>query len=177
MRAIKISLKTAKHLVDILGRSDHSGDVAAVRELRASMAPKKFVKAAKARKATKKASKRDETAAIREAVMKRADNHCECGCGYLFKGSNWLSYANEAELDHFFPKGRTKQTVKTCWALTRACHRLKTDNKPDAAFWLRRFICHAENHDYAAEARLARGRLESLELTAEAAALSREAAR
>lgn len=138
------------------------------------MKPKRAVRAHRKEKAAKRATTREETSAIREAVMRRADNRCECGCGYLFRGSNWESYANEAELDHFFPKGRTKQTVKACWALTRACHRLKTDNKPDRETWLRKFIAHADRHGFARESAAAGLQLEALELVDQAAALSRE---
>ncbi len=160
MRRVSISWKVAQALLGycILPVSEAPGS--AVAALRAALKPrpvKKFVKAARARKATRKASKRQETKDIRAAVMLRAGNRCE-GCFFVtFIGPS-------LEMDHFFPKARTQQTVRNCWALCHSCHRMKTDNRPGAAFWLEAFIAHATRNDYLAEARTARSRLQALEL-------------
>lgn len=98
-----------------------------------------------------KAEKRDETAAIREACLERAGGLCECGCGYGLYPANArssppLGHFAAPELDHFFGrgKGRPPQSVETCWILRADCHREKTDNRPDSATWLRKFITHCE---------------------------------
>lgn len=92
---------------------------------------------ARSRKSSK-AEKRDETATIREACLQRAMSYCECGCGRP------LATGIEAipELDHFFGRGKVKQSVETCWILRADCHRDKTNSRPDAASWLRKFIVH-----------------------------------
>jgi 5-methylcytosine-specific restriction endonuclease McrA len=162
--SVRISRKTALFLRALVDDKEKTGDWRAesqrcVDELRASLAPKPKktlpFKSRKAVTATKKRSKRDETAEIREAVMARASNRCECGCGLQFEGDFWRSYANEAELDHMFGRGRAKQSVRNTWALARACHRRKTLNTPSAAHWLNLFIAHAEKHGYSEEAGMA----------------------
>jgi hypothetical protein len=162
--SVKISRKTA---MGLLGFSTLAllkpAEERLFRELHAAIkasGPKKFVKAARKVKRAKKATKKEETAEIWAQVMARADGLCECGCGYQF-GPMIV-----AELDHFFPKARTRQSVATCWALTSACHRLKTRNEPSAEDWLCKFIGHAERHEYAGAEMMARGRLQALETMA-----------
>lgn len=117
--------------------------------------------AAKSEKRAKKASKRGETAAIREACEKRAEGFCECGCGIPLTGPG-----RRAELDHFFGR-RVPQSVRTCWLLTYQCHWEKTDNSPSAAYWLRRFIAHCGKHGYAEEISRASDRLAFVQVRAE----------
>jgi hypothetical protein len=169
-RSVRISWKTARAILSHIGSCAEPGFFAFEAELRDGMAPKRAVVAAKKRKAAKKTTKKEQTAAIRESVMWRAGGLCECGCGRQLN-ANQFSYA--AELDHFFPKARTRQTVKTCWALTLHCHRRKTDNNPSAEHWLERFITHAEAHGYREEAGMATRRLASLELSNASAAVGR----
>lgn len=92
-----------------------------------------------------------KTAEVRRQVMERANGSCE-HCGV----SAWV-----LELDHVFggSQRRLLESVETCWALCRTCHRSKTDNSPSRAFWLESFIAHALRHGYLAEADLARGKL------------------
>lgn len=97
-----------------------------------------------------KAEKQEETSAIREACLKRAAGKCECGCGqYLGPAVGdpaYMMLTTMPELDHFFGRGRGRppQSVETCWILRADCHREKTNNRPDAATWLRKFITHCE---------------------------------
>ena len=172
MRAVKISLRLAEHLRDICKQHEYPY---AVLDLETAMRvkTKRSIKASRARKTTKRLTKKEETSAIREAVMKRADNRCECGCGLGFEGEAWRSFGNEAEMDHFFPKARTRQTLQTCWALTRHCHRNKTRNWPSREHWLRAFADHCAKHGYSAERIKALNEICSEELVSEAAALSR----
>jgi 5-methylcytosine-specific restriction endonuclease McrA len=102
----------------------------------------------------RKRARKTKTADVREQVMKRADDTCEsCGMGAL-----------HLEMDHFFGGSlkRILERLETCWVLCRMCHHLKTNNSPDRAHWLKRFIEHATRHDYAAEADIALGKLEAL---------------
>lgn len=89
-------------------------------------------------KRLKAQTRKEKTSAVREAVMKRADGHCE-NCGAL--GSPW----RRLDLDHFFSGAskRSRESVETCWALChRPCHYLKTDNDPSAKYWRDRFRTH-----------------------------------
>lgn len=168
MRSVRISWKDARAIVSDLeawnvhGRGLSRGAHVALDNLRSSLAPKKFVKASRARKAAKKKTKKEETAEIRAAVMKRADGMCECGCGCPLSGT---AFNGIAELDHFFPKGRTKQSIRTCWALRRACHQAKTLNHPSPDSWLARFIRHCERNGYPVEGSIALRRLDALALS------------
>lgn len=160
MRSVRISLKMARYLADALEAHLFPDQlaVAAVEELRAALKPKKSVQASRKRRETKGLTKKEETAAIREAVMKRAGGQCE----------NCLAHEGPAaplELDHMFGRVRVKQSERNCWALCRPCHRGKTNNAPTAWFWLRVFAAHAFSHGYAAEARMADARFEALSLS------------
>lgn len=77
--------------------------------------------------------------AIRAAVFARARWECECGCG---KSIN-EHYDN---LDHVFGRAKAEETMETCWALSLDCDYAKTNNRPDAATWLHKFIVHASKH-------------------------------
>jgi hypothetical protein len=92
----------------------------------------------------------EETRRIREAVFRRADGICECGCG------QWLN--DNGHMDHAESR-RVQQTERNCWALTLECDLMRTVNSPSAAAWLRKFIAHCERHGYAAEAERAGARL------------------
>jgi 5-methylcytosine-specific restriction endonuclease McrA len=104
-----------------------------------------WVKARVSRKPSKE-EKRDETAAIRRACLQRADGLCECGCGHPLQEPSESDHweAETPELDHFFGRGKVKQSVETCWILRADCHQEKTNNRPDAATWLRKFIAHCD---------------------------------
>ena len=102
-------------------------------------------------------AKRKETRAIRAAVWGRSDGHCECGCG-VFLGDP----SDRGELDHFRGRAKASQAVDNCWRLATDCHRNKTNNLPDAAHWLERYIEHCERHGYGAEIEWACGRIDWL---------------
>lgn len=107
-----------------------------------------------------KEEKSDETSAIRQACLQRAEGKCECGCDA--PAIDWdRSYSfpeAKAELDHFFGRGKAKQSVETCWILRANCHREKTNNRPDAAAWLERFIAHCARYGYGQALRVASAR-------------------
>lgn len=78
-------------------------------------------------------------AAVRAAVVTRADGRCECGCG---------APVPPGEVDHFFGRAKSEESVANCWLLTPACHFAKTRNSPSARAWLVKFRAHAELHGY-----------------------------
>lgn len=120
-------------------------------ELFEALAPRR--KSAAVRKTeAKRRAKRTETSAIYDAADDRAAGRCEA-CGLLFETSDG------PELDHFRGRGKAQQTIENCWLLHRTCHHQRTNNSPSAAYWLERFIIHADKHGYAAEAARARVRL------------------
>lgn len=148
MKAIKISYRSARSLLTFLDTIpelivDHPNDAAD--ELRKALAVKPAVRERKKLKAAKKAEKRDETAEIRAAVVKRADGRCECGCDTFVTEET-------GELDHFFGRGKVRQTERNTWLLSRECHRAKTNNSPSRAAWLNRFIAHCDRHRFTSEA-------------------------
>lgn len=159
MKTVRLSLKVARRLLDLLRPCDD----AAVAVLRAALKPrpvKPLRLANLKRKATKRADKNASTKAIREAVMRRASEGsggvgaCEM-CGII--------PTEPLEMDHFFGR-RGPQSERTCWVLCRGCHREKTRNEPSAQRWLELFQDHCARHDYPAEHRMARNRLQALQL-------------
>ncbi len=170
--SVRISRKTATHLLELMVAAYPQARLWAVDDLRAALrvSPKKA--AAKKAKRTKvgktKAEKRDETAAIREAVMARAGGRCECGCGRHFEGA----WAQRAELDHFWGRGKAPQSADNCWALSVVCHSAKTNGVPNRGFWLQLYRAHANDHQLDAEAAKATRLIAALELQAEAARVS-----
>lgn len=111
----------------------------------------------------RRASKREETASIYEAVAKRADGYCECGCGRWFQGEG----PNKPELDHQASR-RVPQTTWNTWMLAKFCHELRQSGNPDTRYWLEKYIRHCRRHiihagdEYAAEARRAGARLDGI---------------
>lgn len=101
----------------------------------------------------KSGAKRQQTSAIRGEVWARSCGKCEA-CGDALA---------DGELDHFFGRGKAPQSVRNCWRLCSGCHRAKTLNRPDSAYWLRRFNAHCLAHGYAGEVRLALNRLAFVE--------------
>lgn len=102
-----------------------------------------------------KAQKRAETRRIYDACLARAGGYCECGCGGVLdvipEGVAWDSRRSSGpEMDHVFGrgKGRPPQSVETCWILRTDCHREKTNNRPDAAAWFRKFMAHCDRHGF-----------------------------
>ena len=163
--SVRISRKAARALLAEMTGSQLLSRAA--QELEAALKPKRAVGLRRQRKKTKRATKREETAAIRDAAIKRGEWCCEA-CGNMF-GVN----LRPAQLDHFFGRGKAAQSIQNCWALCPNCHRAKTDNKPSAEFWLERFAVHARKHGYMAEVLRCQARLDSLRLMKEAEAASR----
>lgn len=168
MRSVRISPKHARTLIAVVNAfgARSPSEEAALDALRAGLATKPAVRAARKAKAAKRETRKEETARIREVVVRRASpngtTRCECCNAILVDLGFW---PGTGEMDHFFPKGRTPQTVQTCWFLCRQCHGRKTRNAPSAAWWLEAFIVHCDRHGYAAEASRARARLEAIEMT------------
>lgn len=156
MRAVRLPYKTARALLALINvRGFDRSEASAVAELERALAVKPAVRERRKVKAAKKAEKRDETAEIRAAVVKRAMSPqgqplCE-NCDLL--GS---------ELDHFFGRGKVPQKVSNCWFLCGYCHRNKTNNEPSATYWLEQFVSHCDRHGYTSEAWQATARLEAL---------------
>jgi 5-methylcytosine-specific restriction endonuclease McrA len=153
---VRLSLRAAKAIAasGVLTRmtTSHSAmaelDAAIAKASRASATRRTLRKP----KEAKRKAKREARGEVGAAVMDRAHGRCEC-CG---SGDGLL------ELEHFFGRARA-ESLETCWALCRACHRSKTDNDPSAAWWLKRFARHCEHYRYSeAEAR-ARKRLAFVE--------------
>jgi hypothetical protein len=78
-----------------------------------------------------------EYAELRRQLWERARGKCECG-GEFFDGCELAG----AEVDHFFGRAKAEESAENCWLLSPECHRQKTDNKPEAGYWLRRFMAH-----------------------------------
>lgn len=81
---------------------------------------------------------------IRASAWERANYLCECGCGRDLR--LW-----GCELDHWLGgsgRRKQKQSVETCWLLAGLCHRRRTRNEPDAAYWNARFEKHCRKHGY-----------------------------
>lgn len=126
-----------------------------------AITPKRAAAPARKRRVAKRASHREEMAGIREAVLERADDHCEA-C----RSRTGMAL----QVDHMFGgsgRRRALQSVETCWALCNLCHHAKTNSVPDAASWLESFVKHCARHHgtgYAKAAVMAQARLESLQL-------------
>lgn len=154
---VKVPRKALRRAVDLLGTGAPALAKGLIAELESLLKPRPSKPLRKERlkqKARKKEAKRDETAVIRARCVLRGGNKCErCGIG-----PNWFPL----ELDHAFGRARVKQTERNCWVLCRLCHRRKTDNEPEAAFWLEAFREHCRKHGYTAELWRAQNRLDSL---------------
>lgn len=165
-----ISKRTLKAVLDFCesgGRNGVQVSIASIHEMRRALKPKKSVKASRVRRETKRLTKREETAEIRKAVMRRAEFQCEC-CGAVATSLMPL------ELDHFWGRGKAQQTECNCWALCHHCHHDKTNNAPSAAHWLREFAMHAQKYGLSVERQTAIRRLAFVETRG---ALSRQEAR
>lgn len=132
------------------------GEAEALELLRAQLAPKSKSSQRK-RTAARKRSKTKETRAIYAEVAKRANGRCE-----LPQCSRDFSDAfSAAEMDHFLPRGKYRQSIRTCWLIHALCHDQKHASKPDRGFWLEQFIEHCDHYGYWREAGIARAELEA----------------
>lgn len=125
MRRISISLKTARAIVRALDEAGEFLAATVAEELRAAMKPKPAVKSAERRRSAKRATKKEETADIRAAVMERAGGACEI-CGAHETNLSPL------ELHHALGRVRARQAAENCLASCRSCHRNITENRPSA---------------------------------------------
>jgi hypothetical protein len=102
-------------------------------------------KATQKRKLQGAAARQTATAALRAAVMFRADGRCE------LEAANQRCVNNATELDHWLSgtgRRQQKQSVETTWALCRAHHVRRTRNYPNAAFWNELFADHCARYGY-----------------------------
>lgn len=91
------------------------------------------------------------------AAMERAGGRCENhNCRDYFDES----LEGRATVDHFFGRAKADDTPENCWVLCWFCHESKGTSKPNAAFWLRRFIEFCAKHHYADAEQRAMKRLE-----------------
>jgi hypothetical protein len=169
MRSVRISLKTARRLMELINRDSvpAGSSFEAINGLRRAMEPKRSIKASRVRKTAKRATKKEETAAVRDLVMERADGFCEA-CEINFDPD-----LRPGELDHFWGRGKEKQTAENCWALCRGCHRAKTDNVPSRSYWLAQFGNHCAVKGYDRQCARANREIEAAFDIAAAASLSR----
>lgn len=123
----------------------------------------------KAKRHEKRASKALRTKDVREAVEKRANGVCECGCWRFFD----QSLDGAAQMDDFFG-GAKHRNEQECWMLRADCHREKTDNTPSRKDWLVKFAAHCQRYRYLEERRRALDKRDSLDAM-EAAALFTQA--
>lgn len=164
-RSVRISVRAAQALLTLCADAPTFAGERVVAELRAALAPKKFIKAARKERTKKKKEHRDETSEVYAAVMKRAERSCEYCCGPD-------TFAAPLEMDHMFGRVRAKQSERNCWALCRWCHKHKT-NSPEPWFWFEAFAKHADELGFRGEAARARGDAAWSKAKAEALALSR----
>lgn len=170
---VSISLKAAQRLVSehLQGGCCKACD-APVAELRAAIAKATRASATRRKlkqpKAEKRATKRDETSALRVMALARAGNRCEASDCRAEPGTAPALY-RPLEMDHFFGRGHVAQELATVWILCARCHRAKTDNNPTSQPWLLEFIRHCTAHGYSAEAHRAHQRLAWVESKARAA--------
>jgi hypothetical protein len=167
MRSVRISLKTARALRDLVAQFPATLE-RELRELSDAMAPKKSVRASAARRVVRQATKKEMRAEIRTALEARANGSCEaCGMSERFSGP--------LEWDHMFGRVRVRESERSGWMLCHTCHRDKTANRPSAATWLEAFVGHCERYGYREEAGMATRRLGALELSDRAAAVAKGA--
>lgn len=170
-----ISKRAVNCLAGIVDAARHAGVINPVTagrmlvELERAGKTKKFVAASRRRARAKKEDRQAEWAGVRAQVIRRSAGICE----------NPDCLADAQEVDHMFGGGgrrKSLESVFTCWNLCSNCHRQKTNNKPNAAYWLVVFISHCAtqgaecgdfDHEtpagYAHAASIAKARLSSLE--------------
>lgn len=115
--------------------------------------PKRSIRAARGRRDEKRTTRREEMAALREAVMKRAGARCEVPgcCNDGTEADHWLSGSG---------RRRAEQSVATVWMLCPRHHYERTKNLPDAETWNQRLAAHCAEHGYPFRPHLTRKPLE-----------------
>jgi 5-methylcytosine-specific restriction endonuclease McrA len=150
---VSISRRAARLLLGMLGVARlHPYETDAVDELKAALAPKKAKPWATAKKlkAAKHKAKRDETAEIRAAVMKRA----ELGTASNISGPlcEVCRVWRASDMHHAFGRVRVRQSVTNCVAVCRRCHDRIGRNEPNAFECWRELFHHFRRNGYGAEA-------------------------
>lgn len=133
MRSVRISLKTARSLLEQAWRKDFIGEPVAgleraAEELARSMKPSPAVVANRKRRETKKKLHNQDTAHVRDAVQERARGLCELHSWVCEKGA-----AGE-EMHHALGR-KVAQSEANCVLLCRDCHEEITLNR-DRLGWL-----------------------------------------
>jgi 5-methylcytosine-specific restriction endonuclease McrA len=90
------------------------------------------------------------TALLRREVFARAAGKCEACCKPL---------GDSGQMDHQWGRAKAPQSASNCWALCLPCHDGKTNNRPAAAFWIRRFQVHCRKYGFTVELSRADARL------------------
>ena len=127
----------------------------AMEAINRALTPKRSLAPAAKRRASKAETRKEEMQQLRSAVVERAGDDCEA-CQLPFREEN------PGELDHWFGgSGRrlVAQSFETCWLIHHSCHSDRTNNRPDAAYWIRRFTAHCRRHGYETTAVMAERRL------------------
>lgn len=110
---------------------------------RATAAEKKTAKG----KAEGAQAARARSAAIRGLVMVRAGGVCEVE-PYM---GRFFAHMRPLVLDHWLGgsgRRRQKQSVENTWAICTPCHRERTVNSPNAAYWNEKFRQHCQRYGY-----------------------------
>lgn len=164
MRAVKLSVKHARVLLYV---ADGAGVVAsqraAIEALRAALKPRP-VSSARRKTQKRRETRKEETARIREAVFARAGGFCEFNCRQGPTGPQHLA----TDLHHAFGRIRVRQSERNCLALCRTCHRMLTNNEPNAAFWWKWVEHTFRRLGFQAEAEMARQHFEKSEFKSNA---------
>jgi hypothetical protein len=100
-------------------------------------------------KAQRKQTKREQRAAVRAAVVARAEGRCE---RILGEPGNVMGRCNApgVEMDHMHGRAR-EESVESCWLHCVLCARAKTTNRPSRGYWLWNFGIHAAGYGYAGQ--------------------------
>jgi hypothetical protein len=97
-------------------------------------------------KAAKRERRRAEIPARRQKVYAAVDKRS--GCCEEDNGVIMCLSDDRLEHDHFWGRGKVKETVRNVWRLCKWHHDQKTANDPDRATWIRRFRHHCLNYRY-----------------------------
>lgn len=161
-----ISKAVAKRLSLILEAADIQTSLAAfIRDnvRRSKMKPEK--RARLAAKATRRESKKEETARIRAEVFARAENRCEAWRPDPAMPGAWERCDKTATIwDHWMGgtgRRRQKQSVENTWALCPFCNHDRTDKIPSIGFWNASFGLHCRNNALPFEAHIEHAPLKS----------------
>lgn len=106
---------------------------------------------------------------VYDAVTKRADGFCECGCGRPLD----TGLLSRDVRDHFWGRAKAPTREDTVWVLRNDCNLKKTDNKPNRVTWLSKYLLHCRLHGYHEQAARCVRELEAESAIRRAAEVSR----